>query len=86
MTAFEQGIIKYATEYRLSESRIAYILKRAMDHPASKQMLKRMPSGDESADEVEQLSHLLAQHNIDAQMQEILNEHLSGETRNVNTQ
>lgn len=86
MTSFEQGIVKHAKECRLSDEKIAYILKRAMDHPASQRMLKQLPTGEEPSEDTEQLSHLLAQHHIDEQMQDYLNEHLAGETRKISVQ
>ena len=83
MTSFEQGIVKHAQECGLPDEQVAYILKRAMDHPDSQRMLKQLPSGKEQVDDTEQLGHLLAQHNVDSQIQDYLNEHLSGETRRI---
>jgi hypothetical protein len=83
MTSFEQGIVKHAQECGLSDTWIAHILKRAMAHPESQRMLKQLPYEESSLDDTEQLSHLLAQHDIDEQMQAYLNEHLSGETRRI---
>lgn len=83
MTAFEHGIIKYASECRLSDTKIAYILKRALEHPESKRILKSSPTSDDTVDDTDHLSHLLAQYEIDHKVKEYLAEHLSGKTNKI---
>lgn len=72
MTSFEVGFRKYAQECGLSKEQTAHILKRAADHPAVEEMFKKLPAEEiqEQPEELDNLSELVNQDNIDQQMKQ----------------
>jgi hypothetical protein len=70
MTSFEAGFVKYAKECGLPDDQVAYIFKRAMDHPGAQQMFKDLneDASIKSPDSMAVLSDLLQQHFIHNEM------------------
>jgi len=74
MTSFEAGFLKYAEEYGLSPEEAAHTLKRASDYPGTQEMFKKLPeeaAQNENPEELDQLSDLLKQHEVDSHFQQI---------------
>ena len=58
----------------LPEAQAAHMLKRAADHPNAQQLFKSLPTEQVEPDEdLEALTHLMHQDNVDSQMFDHLN-------------
>lgn len=69
MTSFEVGFIKYATEYGLSDTHAAHILKRALDHSEVQSIFKTLPHTEqEPGEDLDELQNMLGLDTIDRQM------------------
>jgi hypothetical protein len=71
MTSFEAGFVKYAKECGLPDQQVAYIFKRAMEHPGAQGMFKDLneEASAESPGSLSALSDLLKQHFIHDDME-----------------
>lgn len=77
MTSFNLGFIDHAISCGLPEAQAVHMLKRAADHPSAQQLFKSLPNEQVQPDEdLEALTHLMHQDNVDSQMFDHLNNSL----------